>query len=313
MNKLTREIGGYFELELNQQQCNNFDSAVMLNSARNCLRYIIKAYNINEIYLPFYTCPIVWQSVQKENCKIKFYHIDENFYPVQNFPENAYILYTNYFGINAKNVKKLAAIYKNLIIDNAQAFYMPKYGIASFNSIRKFFGVPDGAFLYCDKKLDTMFEQDISYQRFSHLLKRIDVNAQFGYDDFCRNEDSFEGENIKIMSKLTQAVISSIDTEIVRQKRIENFNTLDSFLKRTNKLNFELDKDDVPMSYPYMIDNAAFLRNKLIENKIYIPIYWNNLEEESVEYNLRNNIIHIPLDQRYKNDDMNRILEVING
>lgn len=311
MNKLTREIGGYFELELKQQQCNNLGSAVMLNSARNCLRYIIKAYNINEIYLPFYTCPVVWQSVQKENCKIKFYHIDENFYPVQSFPENAYILYTNYFGVNAKNVKKLAAIYKNLIIDNAQAFYMPKYGIASFNSIRKFFGVPDGAFLYCDKKLDTMFEQDISYQRFSHLLKRIDVNAQFGYDDFCHNDDSLINEDIKLMSNLTQRIFNSADIEYARKRRLENFNTLKNSLQEKNELSINLDKDDIPMVYPYLVKDNN-LKQKLIKNNIYVATYWSPLPMEYFEGIFQKYLIPLPIDQRYNTTDIERILEVIN-
>ena len=67
-----------------------------LNSARNCLRYIVKAYKIKEIYVPFYTCPVVWQVLKKENCKINFYHIDENLYPLMTFPKEAFIIYTNY-------------------------------------------------------------------------------------------------------------------------------------------------------------------------------------------------------------------------
>ena len=74
------------------------------------------------------------------------------------FDDNSYVLYTNYFGICAKNIKELAKKYKNLIVDNAQAFYMPKYGIASFNSLRKFFGVPDGSFLMCDKTINEIFK-----------------------------------------------------------------------------------------------------------------------------------------------------------
>ena len=121
----SKEIGGYFELEIDSK-FDNISNNIALNCARNCLRYIIKAFQIKEIYAPFYTCPVVWQSIKKENCNIKFYHIDEKFMPTMELPENSYILYTNYFGICAKNVKDLAKKYKNLIIDNAQAFYMPK-------------------------------------------------------------------------------------------------------------------------------------------------------------------------------------------
>ncbi len=306
----TKEIGGYFGLALEKKATVSTD-VVALNDARNCLRYIIKAFEIKEIYLPYYTCPVVWQAVQKENCKIHFYHIDKNFMPIDDLPQDAFILYTNYFGICAKNVKELALKYKNLIIDNAQAFYMPKYGIASFNSIRKFFAVSDGAFLESDKKLDEEFEQDTSYQRFSHLLKRADVSANFGYGDFQENEIALENEPIKKMSNLTLTLYKSFDTDYAKKKRLENFNFL-SVLSSKNELEIELDKDDVPMVYPFLFRDEK-LRQKLIKNKIYVAQYWSSMPQEYEEGIFQKYILPLPIDQRYSKDDMERILEVING
>lgn len=313
MVDVSKEIGGYFGLELPATAIDNYKKdGIFLNSARNCLRYVIRAFNIKEIYLPYYTCPVVWQSVKSENCKIHFYHIDKNFYPLCDFPGDSFILYTNYFGVNAKNVKKLAQKYKNLIVDNAQAFYMPKYGIASFNSIRKFFGVPDGAYLISDKILDENFEQDTSYQRFSHLLKRIDINAQFGYNDFCKNDDSLCDEEIKFMSNLTRTIFDSCDIESSKQKRLENFKILDTVLCKTNELNFTLDIDDVPMVYPYLIKNET-LKQKLIKNKIYAATYWSPMPKEYQEGIFQKYLIPLPIDQRYGEVEMKRIAEVINA
>ena len=137
-NSENKEIGGYFELELPTQK-EYWTNALKLNCARNALRYIIRAYTIKEINIPFYTCPVVWQAARSENCKIKFYHLDKNFMPAQNFGENDFVLYTNYFGICTKNAQILAKKYKNLILDNAQSFFTEKIGLASFNSSRKFF------------------------------------------------------------------------------------------------------------------------------------------------------------------------------
>lgn len=118
------------------------------NYGRECLLFIIKKLNIKELYLPFYTCPVVWQTLRKAQCKIKFYHIDKNFMPVCDFPSSSFIIYTNYFGINSKNIEILASKYQNLIVDNAQACYMPlNYGIAGFNSSRKFFDITNSAIL----------------------------------------------------------------------------------------------------------------------------------------------------------------------
>lgn len=310
-SNLSKEIGGYFGLEI-EQKFDNISNSIALNCARNCLRYTIKAFNIKEIYVPYYTCPVVWQSIKKENCKIIYYHIDDNFMPTMNFPENSYILYTNYFGICAKNVKTLAKKYKNLIIDNAQAFYMPKYGIASFNSIRKFFGVPDGALLQTDKILDEKLEQDKSFDRCSHLLKRLDIDAQYGYQDFCQNDNSLINEDIKTISNLTKTIFNSINIKSAKQIRLENFNFLNKHLNKTNELDISLTTDDVPMVYPYLIRDDK-LRNVLIQNKIYVATYWDTQQSDTLEWVFQKYLLPLPIDQRYRTENLERILEVING
>ena len=40
-----------------------------LNLARNSLRYILRTYNIKEIYVPYYLCDVIRHSIIKENCK----------------------------------------------------------------------------------------------------------------------------------------------------------------------------------------------------------------------------------------------------
>ena len=308
-----KEIGGYFGLELGGENIYEFNkSSVLLNSARSCLRYVIRAFGIKEIWIPYYTCPVVWQSVQKEGCKIKFYHINKEFYPEIEFEDDAYILYTNYFGVCGENVIKLAKKYKNLIIDNAQAFYMPKFGIASFNSVRKFFGVSDGAILECDKCLDEKFEFDVSFERFSHLLKRIDVSASFGYGDFCKNDDSLCNEPIKYMSNLTKSILASVDVNKAKQKRIENFRILSSQLNKKNELKLELGEYDVPMVYPLLLKKDGIKQN-LIKNKIYVATYWNPLPEDYQEGIFQRYLIPLPIDQRYNKADMEKIIEVLNG
>lgn len=309
------EVGGYFGLETNSR-FNNIGNTIALNSARNALRYIIKSYNIKEIFVPYYTCPVIYKAIEKERCKINYYHIDNDFMPIGDLKKEDFILYTNYFGICAKNIKILARKYKNLIVDNAQAFYMSYYGIASFNSIRKFFGVPDGSLLFCDKKLNKQFKQSISYNKFSHLLKRLDINANYGYKDFCRNENMMSKEQIEYMSNLTKLLFNSIDTKQAKKIRLKNFKFLYSKLSKTNKLNISLIKEDIPMIYPYLVKNGNKLREKLIKQKIYVAQYWNGIEYDLLNTNEKNmvkNIVAIPIDHRYSIEDIKNILKNIKG
>ena len=141
---------------------------VKLNTARNCLRYLIKAYNIGILHVPYYICPSVKNILKKELIGIKYYHIDDKFMPTEKFKPNDFILYPNYFGICTNNVKELEKRYKNLIVDNSHAFYAKPAGLASFNSLRKFFqmqyGIMSGAYLYTEKILNRPFRTAPDYE-----------------------------------------------------------------------------------------------------------------------------------------------------
>ena len=93
-----KDIGGYIEFSFDKGKAYHYN-AIALNLARNCLRYVIETYKIKEIYVPTYTCPVIWQAIEKSNCRIKFYNINEHFLPECEFSTNDFVLYTNYFGI----------------------------------------------------------------------------------------------------------------------------------------------------------------------------------------------------------------------
>lgn len=174
-------IGGYFELELpvHEEYHNN---AFRLNTGRNAFEYVLRAKGYKKVYLPYYTCDAMLEPITKWNLAYEFYTIDSNFLPIFNYSnvqENEVFVYNNYFGICDEQTKEIAAQCKNLIIDNSQAFYSkPIEGVDTFYSPRKFFGLPDGAYLYTDKLLDYNLEKDISYKRCEHLLGRIDTTAE---------------------------------------------------------------------------------------------------------------------------------------
>lgn len=311
-----REIGGYFELELNIGEHFHKD-ALQLNTARNCFEYILRAKNYTKVYIPYYTCEVLLEPLIKLNVQYEFYHINEQLEPLyqEKLHANEAFLYTNYFGLKQEAVKRLAAIYNTqLIVDNAQAFYAPPLaGIDTFYSARKFFGVPDGAYLYTENKIDVS-EQDVSYKRMEHLLKRIDLGATAGYKEFQDNDIALIDQPIKKMSKLTEAILTSIDYSKAKLQRIENYNVLSSSLQKYNKLHFSLGENDVPMIYLFYSNKPA-LKSQLIKNNIFVATYWQNVlnwtNTHDLEYNLANNSISIPLDHRYNQLDMENILGVI--
>jgi len=310
-------IGGYFELELQQNE-HYHQNALKLNTARNCLEYILRAKQYKKIFIPYYTCEVILEPIKKLRIDYEFYNINQQLEPVKkyNLLNHEAFLYTNYFGLKQEAVKYLANIYNSkLIIDNSLAFYAkPLKGIDTFYSARKFFGVPDGAYLYTNKILDEIIEQDFSFKRMSHLLKRIDLGAEFGYDDFKRNDALLINQPIKKMSELTEKILKSINYQNVKEIRKENYNYLHNKLINKNQLSFLLDDDSVPLVYPFYSEEKK-IKERLIQAKIYVATYWKNVfnwcEVNSLEYSFAENTVFLPIDQRCKFSDLNTIVDII--
>ena len=304
-------------MELPQREEYHKD-AKRLNTGRNCLEYILRVRGYKKVYIPYYTCEVVLQPINKLGIPYEFYHIDIHFEIRDRFTlkEGEALLYTNYFGLKQRYVEQLAEkVGSRLIVDNTQAFYAkPIPGIDSFYTCRKFFGVPDGAYLYCDKELDADIEQDYSYDRVAHLVKRIDLSAEEGFKDFRRVDDGLDNQPIRKMSKLTQRMMQGIDYEAAAKRRRKNYQMLHEALSKENNLELTLEDDAVPMVYPYLVPVQG-LREKLIENKIFVARYWPNVMDwarpDEIDYLLAYQMQPLPIDQRYGEEEMKRIIEII--
>lgn len=317
-----KAIGGYFGLECDLKENYPFEEYHHLNTARNAIEIVLKVINPQKVYLPYFTCDVVLEPIDKLKIPYEFYNIGFNFEPninVNKIGDKDCIILSDYFGITTKLVRQFKKHgIKNLIIDNAQAlFAQPIDEAYNIYSPRKFVGLPDGGLVYTNNKFELPNEQDQSYDRCSHLLKRIDLSAEEAYSNFQINDGLLENQPTKRMSKLTQHLLRGIDYEKIRKKRIENFNYIANALNSTNifKINEIISSDDVPMVYPYLIENGKEVKQQLIKNKIFIATYWPNVlnwtKNRSWEYFLTENLVSLPIDQRYNEEDMNIVLNSI--
>lgn len=313
---MSKEIGGYIELDdINGEEYHN--KAIALNSGRHCLEYLIKAKHIEKIYIPYFLCSSIKEVCEKCNCKYEYYHIDENF-NIQfdkSLFKNEYIYIVNYYGQLQEKAKiQYENKYKNIIIDNAQAFFdKPMENIDTLYTCRKFFGVADGGYLYTDVYLKDTISIDKSYERIKYILGRYEIDAKTFYKDSADNNDNFINEELKYMSKLTHNLLKRIDYNKVAKKRSENFKYLYNEFLDINKL-----KLCVPYGafmYPLYIENGRELKKFLIENKIFVPTLWNDVyeitDENSIERKLTDNIVPLPCDQRYDINDMKIIINKV--
>ena len=145
-----REIGGYLELE--NFKCEEYYSDfIALNSARNALLYLLKSKRIKKIYLPYFLCESVANLCLRENYCFEYYNVNRYFHPIfeKSLGNNEYLYIVNYYGqLDNCAIEKLKKKYSNIILDNVQAFFQePVRDVDTIYSCRKFFGVPDGAYL----------------------------------------------------------------------------------------------------------------------------------------------------------------------
>lgn len=320
---MKQAIGGYFELEISNRGSMFHDDLVALNSGRNALEFILRSReNVNSVYLPYYTCDVLLEPLKKLRLNYKFYSLENNLLPSEiELKKNDVIIYTNYFGINQKNVKSVIEKYskENVIVDNSQAFFdKPEEGLDSFYSPRKFFGVSDGGFATNWYNVDVKdYKTDFSTDRIKHLVQRIENGAESGYQTFKENDHSLNNQPIKRMSYFTKKILTGIDYDEIKKKRLRNFEQLHERLSEFNKLSFLIEnaKFTGPFCYPYWVEDSKTLRAKLSNHLIYTATYWPNVRKwclpSSLEFHLTENIIFLPIDQRYDNYIMQEILSYV--
>ena len=310
-----KEIGGYIELDTCRHTMLHED-AILLNCGRNALAYLLEAKGIKKLYLPYFLCDSVANVCKKYGVEVAFYHIGENWLPKDLVIDgDAWLYIANFYGqITREDLARLAEVHNNVIIDNAQAYFdAPLANVDTLYTCRKFFGVSDGAVLYTNSKLERSLEIDESFNRIHYVLGRYERTASEFYEEAAQNNDIFDNEPIKEMSRLTKNLLRSIDYEYVKQVRTNNFAYLHEKLREVNKLNVRLIEG--AFMYPLLIDDGMKIRKQLQQMKIYIPTLWPNVLEEcepdTLEYKFAAEILPIPVDQRYGIEDMEYLVEVI--
>lgn len=304
-------IGGFMGLEIAKAGQPYHQQAIALNLGRNAWRYILRVYHPKLLFMPYYTCPVLWQVAEAEGLHPQGYGLDADWLPTREFPQSAYVLYTNYFGLMQEQINNLARQYPNLIVDNAQAFYAPPRGKASFYSARKFCGVADGAYLYISQSLPTTLAVDLSTERSLYLLRRLESSFNDCYTQYQQQERLLAKVPLRQMSRLTQRLLTGLDYTEIKQQRRCNFQILQQQLQHYNELSLTLNADAVPMAYP-LLYNKPGLGEYLMRQGVYITRYWEDLPKiDEVSQYWRQHLLALPIDQRYDVTDMQQIVRLI--
>ena len=318
------EIGSFIEFQLpkGKELYNQETDIVRLNTGRSAIWHAFRVFGCKAIWIPYYQCDSVRNTLKEHGAEVKFYHTDRDFNPIDLHPtDDEAALLVNYYGVMSYNrMAELAKLTKHPIIDNAQAFFCkPVEGALNIYSCRKFVGCPDGSYVIgkgAHQFVDD-YPQCFSSDTAVFLLMRIEYGCEGkGYEARGINEHRIESEPPMKMSKLTRTILDGTDYEYIRNKRRENFAIAHKLLGAINKIDPTryYDDDTIPMVYPLVVEEDDCIQ-RLYKAKHFQGHWWSYICDEQPEGSFENwisrYVIPITIDQRYGRGEIEYLAKVV--
>jgi hypothetical protein len=319
MTALQKPIGGFFELELPAKGSLYHDSALALVNGRVCFKVLLECVKPTKVYLPFYCCDSVLLPLEEAGIAYEFYGINAKFDPtIPLIHDSEMILYVNYFGLKTQTANKLSKLYGGqLIVDNTQAFFEKSYGITwAFNSARKFFGVPDGGFLYAPQYIEDRYLPNKEVLA-EHLWLRLFGKQEEAFMSYQQSE-AMQTLELKGISNLAKQILHNVDFSAVARTRKRHFKRLDHALRHLNQIPhilLDLAPSTVPFCYPLLL-NKPVNKTEFYDCGIFIPTLWQDVlsrdtEGYAFEKSFSKNLLPLPIDHRLDDKDIQRMVDFV--
>ena len=314
---------------------------------RDVLKYLADIFgekgDTKSILMPAYSCDSMYNPFIIYNWNVVFYPLNEDLTPNYEFIKECInsnditaILFMDFFGFTAvkSSIDKVKKIKKNvLIIEDVthRIFNIDNNSNVDFyfGSIRKWFGISDGALLYSDK-YDMPINLNETESSFVTLRsKAFDLKLKYIYTADSKLKEDYRGllsaaeksiedglQYYKISNK-SRDYLFNLNVSTFKIARKSNFIYLYNLMKNISGVSFPinieklLSNDITPFSLPILINNRDEIQNKLAQKCLYAPLLWplNNSSRKlcSVSANLEKRMLSIPIDHRYDYSDMNQI------
>lgn len=314
-------MGGFFGLELPEYQNFPYQEAAgcaFVNSGRAALEVLLRnRQRPAQLWVPHFICDTILQAPARLEIPVRRYSCTEELAPIlPALTEDDVVLLVNYFGLTGQQVASAAAgLPGRCIVDATTALYAPPLpGVPTFYSPRKFAGVADGGVAISPEPLKHLpTEQCLSSDTSMVLLQRLESGAAAALPASEQAEAALEFPPL-LMSSLTRRLLSGIDFSKAATRRMENFHILHAALEHINRFPLPAAPRYAPMCYP-LVCGIPGLRDELIDAGIALPVYWpeviDRTDAHSTENNLVRRLLPLPIDQRYKKTDMERLIELI--
>lgn len=309
------------------------DSVCLLNG-RSCIAVLVDRLSPPTVWVPSYVCRAVVDALEGR-ARVKFYEVDArltigNLDWMAHVQRGDLVIVIDYFGIQFEaSCASLAATQGAWVLrDACQALLnRPVPGVDAFVIVspRKFLGVPDGGVLTVSGSLDHWQPPRgepppsgwwLSAVR-AALWRRDFEGARHSGDWFAlfQSVEATAPVGPYAMSDLARSLLyHAFDFTTIGARRIANYQVLAELLSEF-ALFPTLPPGAVPLGYPMRVAGRDRIQQALFEENIFPMVHWPLdgvvPEQFRASHRLAREIMTLPCDQRYDEDDMRRLASVV--
>lgn len=264
------------------------------------------------VWVPRFICDTLLEPLARLHIPVARYAVDAALRPVlpaELAPQDVLVA-VNYFGLTGAAVAATVATAPcRVVVDATTALYSPPLpGVPTFYSPRKFAGLADGGVAVGVKALPWVLPVDAgSDARTAALLQQYNDSAVQAAEDALSAPP-------KRMGTLTRHLLCHTPWQAVARQRILNYGVLHRALGDINRLPLPQVPAHAPMCYP-LVCGIPGLRDALIDAGVRLPLYWPEVIEKTdagdTENRLARTLLPLPLDQRYSERDMERLVALV--
>lgn len=303
------------------------DSTQWFLSGRSALQAIVKELETcHTVAMPSWCCDSMIKPFIDVGMDVHFYPIYWEGGLIREISLDCDVLFLmDYFGYTTDTSE--FGDYNGVVIrDVTHSIFSTTYSDADyyFGSLRKWCGVWTGGYAW--KQNGHMLQIEQSEDHGFVKLREQAMRQKAEYMDGLRSDkdylkvfgdadESLESVGIAPASSRDMELATKLDIGFIRTQRRENAEVLRTAF--SEQLVFpEMKSADIPLFVPVLVPEGKrdILRQYLIKNAIYCPIHWpvskyHKLSEK--EYLIYDNELSLVCDQRYTQEDMYRMVEVI--
>lgn len=303
----------------------------------------------NTVLIPAYTCQTVITPFEEAGWHCEYYSISRSLRIdeqslldlVEKYHPSLVVVHP-YYGMDLdENEKSPLTMIKqqgvDIVVDLTQCLFSTEdYSFASFivASYRKWMPIPDGGYLkslsqrvvisqpesenseFSEREIVAMYLRGQYFENEQQRTKAISIRLSKAADFIAESNIAPHK-----MSQVAYNLMKNENIELNQRCRFDNYTYLYHNILESDKIT-KVCKDidavtTAPLYFTIYVKDRSSLQKILAQDAIYAPVIWpvedeRVLIDEDVKY-IYNHLLAIPCDHRYDQNDMQRVIEIINN